>query len=49
MVVQLDADRAQNKALFKSIKAHPKMWRKAVSRRRKTQLKAVRAQNKSLL
>jgi hypothetical protein len=45
MIVQLNADRAQNKILFKTIKSHPRSWRGAVNRRLKTQLKAVRAQD----
>jgi hypothetical protein len=45
MIVQLNADRAQNKILFKTIKANPRSWRGAVNRRLKTQLKAVRAQD----
>jgi hypothetical protein len=48
MMVQLNADRAQNNILFKTIKAHPASWRKAVNRRMRTQLKAVKAQNRAL-
>ena len=31
MIVQLNADRAQNKILFKTIKANPRTWRGAVA------------------
>ena len=49
MMVQLNADRAQNKILFKTIKSHPTSWRKAVNRRLKTQLKAVGAQDNEIM
>jgi hypothetical protein len=49
MMVQLNADRVQNKILFKTIKNHPTSWRKAVNRRLRTQLKAVKAQNKDIM
>ena len=49
MMVQLNADRVQNKILFKTIKNRPTSWRKAVNRRLRTQLKAVKAQNKDIM
>jgi hypothetical protein len=49
LIVQLNADRAQNKILFKTIKANPASWKNAVKRRLKTQLKAVKAQDAAIM
>ena len=49
MMVQLNADRAQNKILYKTLKANPNSWRGAVNRRLKTQLRAVTAQDNAIM
>jgi len=49
MMVQLNADRAQNKILYKTLRANPNSWRGAVNRRLRTQLKAVTAQDNAIM
>jgi hypothetical protein len=49
MMVQLNADRVQNKILYKTLRANPNSWRGAVNRRLRTQLNAVRTQDNAIM